>query len=271
MEHPEYPGFTIQYRLLIDDLPLLVLDRGDQRTCISEGRYRQIIEFVMAISSSAKEWLERPEAYADDINYRLHRGFITEEGWAEGEGIFYGHLVKPDQFAQWLCDPDFVAEMKRYERRTGKTPQEPFWDISVSSGSWRGAAKYLPKSSVEKIIAVAHNLHAGEWVLPDEVQVLSEDEWDERFGWAASTGLRPSLLRRLESYSMDYLEAQRDQASDLEEKRAKLLDALTGAKLLQDEISDALFYQLRDLGLGNLKTCIDEPECLYPSSTERRS
>lgn len=271
MEHPEYPGFTIRYRLLIDDLPLLVLERDDRRICISDGRYRQIIEFVLAIASPAKEWLEHPEAYADDINYKLHRGFTTEEGWSDDAGIFYGYLVKPDEYAEWTCDHEFVAEMERYEQRTSKPPREPFWHISVSSGSWRGAAKYLPKSSVEKIIAVAHSVRAGEWVLPDDVQSLSEDEWDERFGWAASTGLRPSILRRLESYCTEYLEAQRNQASDLAEKRANLVDVLAEVNLLQREIPDALVYQLRDLGLGNLQMCIDDLDGSDASSIEWKS
>lgn len=281
MEHPEYPGWTIRHRLLVDELPLLVLVRGDDLICISEGRYRQVVEFVLAIAGSAKEWQERPRDYADDINYKLHRGFVTEEGWAEGEGTFYGHLVKPEEYTQWLCDPDFVAELKRYEQRTGKTPEEPIWHISVSSGSWRGAARNLPKSSVEKLIGITRGLILGVLVMPESldnegamarnslaregVNVLSEDEWDERFGWAASTGLRPSLLRKLETSATEYLEALRNKASNLEEKRACLLDGLSSANLLHRELSDGVFYQLEELGHRNLKICVDDPESVFLS------
>lgn len=279
MEHPEYPGFIIRHRLLIDGVPLLMLERGDDRICVSEGGYKQIIEFILSIASGSREWLECPDLYGHDINYRLHRGFVTEEGWAEGEGTFYGHLIKPEEYTEWMCDPDFVAELKRYEQRTGKTPEEPIWHISVSSGSWRGAARNLPKSSVEKIIVITRSLILGALAIPEDiehegameknflanegVQVLSDDDWDELFGWAACTGLRPSLVRKLETLAAEYLEALRNKAPNLDEKRVRLVDGLSGANLLHRELSDGVFYQLDELGCRNLKTCVDDPESVF--------
>jgi hypothetical protein len=141
------------------------------------------------------------------------------------------------------------------------------------------------KESPEKQRRKAHRYHArphfGVLVMPESldnegamarnslaregVNVLSEDEWDERFGWAASTGLRPSLLRKLETSATEYLEALRNKASNLEEKRACLLDGLSSANLLHRELSDGVFYQLEELGHRNLKICVDDPESVFLS------
>lgn len=174
MEHPEYPGWTVKTRLQIDGYPLLVLEKAGALIFVSEGYYRQIIEFLLNIAEPAKEWLEHPDQFRQDINFLLHKGFATGEGWAKGQGTFYGHLVKPEEFNEWQNDSEFVAELGHYQQRTGQPLSQPIWDVAVNSGSWRGAARYIPQSSIEKILEVIRRLRANESTLPEGVAMARD-------------------------------------------------------------------------------------------------
>jgi hypothetical protein len=187
MEHPEYPGWIIKTRLLVDGYPLLLLEKDSAKIFVSDGPYRQIIEFLLNIAEPASEWLEHPQQYQQDINYKLHQGFASGKGWAEGQGTFYGHLVQPEEFEEWKADPQFVAELERYQQRSGRPLAQPIWDVAVSSGSWRGAARYIPQSSIERIIEVVRRTRLGTPILPEGIEVLSQKDWNLRLGLAAST------------------------------------------------------------------------------------
>lgn len=173
IKHPEYPDWTITHRFLVDSYPLLMLENDDQKIFISEGYYKNIIEFLLAISEPVEMWLEDPKKYLDEINYILHMGFISELGWAEGQGTFYGHLVQPEEFEAWKVDGAFLEEMERYQNYVGKPLNEAVWEVCVSSGSWRGSAKFIVQSSIQKMITLRRNFLAGETQLPEGVIAVS--------------------------------------------------------------------------------------------------
>jgi hypothetical protein len=255
MTHPNYPDWSITKRLLVDDYPLLLLEKDDQKIVLSDGVYKNLIEFLLNVS---KPFVSSPE----NVNFIMHEGFMSNTGWAIS-GFFFGQLIKPSEFGEFQSDPDFTIELEKYQIRTGQVLVEPVWHVSVSSGDWRNVATYIPQNSIQKIIDVEAQL-LGESTLLEGVQVLSEDDWDLRFGWAATTGLRPSLLPLLEACASDYLEALNTNSDALESARARLLDALARADLLNREFeSDGVYYQLKETGCVNLKTCLDNAECLY--------
>jgi hypothetical protein len=256
MTHPNYPDWSITKRLLIDDYPLLLIEKDDQRIVLSDGAYKNLIEFLLNVS---KPHTSSPE----NVNFIMHQGFMSGAGWAIS-GVFYGQLIEPFEFGEFQSDPDFTTELEKYRIRTGQVLVEPVWHVSVSSGDWRNVATYIPQSSIQKIIEVEAQLLSAEIILLEGVQVLSEDDWDLRFGWAASTGLCPSVLLLLEACATDYLQALKGGLSNLEAARAKLLDALARAELLNREFeSDGVYYQLKETGCVNLKTCLDNAEYLY--------
>ncbi|MEY4529711.1 MAG: hypothetical protein RLZZ156_432 [Deinococcota bacterium] len=258
MTHPNYPDWQITKRLLVDGYPLLLLERDTKKIVLSEGVYKLIIEFLLNVS--------KPHTSSfDDVNSIMHHGFISGTGWAIS-GVFYGHLIQPSEFKDYISDPEFNAELEQYQQRTGQVLNEPIWHVSINSGDWRHAKQFIPQSSVQKIIELETQLvSARKRVrLPEGVQVLSEDEWDLLFGWAAVTGLRPSQLGRLERYAARYLEKLETKSVNIGAVRFVLLRALDHASLLNREFeTDGVYYQLKESGCHSLKLCLDNAEYLY--------
>jgi hypothetical protein len=258
MTHPNYPDWHITKRLLVDGYPLLLLERDTKKIVLSEGAYKLIIEFLLNVS---KPHASSPE----DVNFIMHQGFISGTGWAIS-GVFYGHLIQPSEFKDYISDPEFSTELEQYQQRTRQVLNEPIWHVSVNSGDWRHAKQFIPKSSVQKIIELETQLvSARKRVrLPEGVQVLSEDEWDLLFGWAAVTGLRPSQLPLLERYAARYLKKLETKSVNIEAAQFVLLRALVQAKLLNHEFeTDGIYHQLKESGCINLKSCLDNAEYLY--------
>lgn len=168
-EYPEYPGWKIANRYLVDGFPFVMLEKDEKKIFLSEGSHKNIIEFLLAVSEPSFEWDAEPEKYRNDINFIMHKGFISEEGWSHDQGIFYGYLVKPEEFESWKVDNGFLEEMERYQKYTSRTLNEPVWDVRVSSGYWRQSANFIVQSSIEKIIRLRQNLIDGDASLPDGV------------------------------------------------------------------------------------------------------
>lgn len=180
--------------------------------------------------------------------------------------FFYGHLIQPFMFAEYQSDLEFNSELEQYQKRTGKALDEPVWHVSVSSGDWRNAKTFLPQSSVQKIIDLETQLVSARKRirLPEGVQVLSEDEWDLKFGWAACTGLLPSQVFKLERYAARYLNKLETNSINIEAARVVFLIDLFQAGLLNREFeTDAVYHQLKELGCHNLKLCLDSAKYLY--------
>ena len=256
MTHPNYPDWNITKRLLVDGYPLLLLEKDNKKIVLSEGVYKLIIEFLLNVS--------KPHISSfDDVNSIMHQGFASGTGWAIS-GVFYGHLIQPSEFTEYISDPEFSTELEQYQQRTGQVLNEPIWHVSVNSGDWRNAKQFMPQSSVHKIIELETRLFHKKRLLLEGVKVLSEDDWDLRFGWAASTGLRPSLLPMLERYAARYLKKLETKSVNVGAARFVLLRALIQVGLLNCEFeTDGIYHQLKESGCVNLKSCLDNAEYLY--------
>ena len=173
-DYPEYPGWKIAKRYLVDGYPLAMLEKDEKKIFLSEGIHKNIIEFLLAVSESSFEWNKEPEKFKNDINFIMHKGFISEQGRSHDQGIFYGYLVQPEEFEAWKVDPEFIEEMERYQKYTRQTLNEPVWDVRVSSGYWRQSANFIVQSSIEKIIRLKQNLIDGDTSLPEGVVEVSD-------------------------------------------------------------------------------------------------
>ncbi|MDX2007955.1 MAG: hypothetical protein SFU83_22160 [Meiothermus sp.] len=164
----------MEKRLLVDGYPLLVLRKDEKKIVVSEGYYKNIIEFLLNASKPSEPWAEeRGGVKLESIDHLLHQGFVSGEGWALSE-VFYGHLIQLEEFAEYQQDPEFLEELERYQKRFGQPPNEPVWNVRVSSGSWRNSAQYIPQSSVHKIIKAEATLLLGKTLLPEGVSLVQE-------------------------------------------------------------------------------------------------
>ena len=163
MTFPNYPDWNITKRLLVDNYPLLLLEKDNKKIVLSEGAYKLIIEFLLNVSKPHSSSLE-------DVNFIMHQGFISGEGWAIS-GVFYGHLIQPSEFAEYQSDPDFIVELEQYQNRKGQVLNEPVWNVSVNSGDWRNAKQFMPQSSVQKIIEVELRLFSDASALLEGVEI----------------------------------------------------------------------------------------------------
>jgi hypothetical protein len=218
--------------------------------------YKLIIEFLLNVS--------KPHSSSfDDVNSIMHQGFANGTGWAIS-GVFYGHLIEPSEFSEYISDPEFSTELEQYQQGTGQVLNEPIWHVSVNSGDWRHAKQFMPQSSIQKIIELETRLFHKKRLLLEGVKVLSEDDWDMQFGWAAITNLRPSQLKILERYAARYLNKLELKSINIGAARFVLLRALVQAGLLNQEFeTDSLHHQLKESGCVNLKSCLDNAEYLY--------
>lgn len=162
MPSEHYPDWSIVQRILVDGFELVVLERNGQRRLVAEGYHASIIEFLLNAAKPHQPWAEeRGGVKFEGVDHLFHQGFVSGEGWAVS-GVYYGHLVRPEEFEEHRQDPEFVEEQARYEQCLGKPLDEPVWQVGVNSGSWRNVAQYIPQSSIQKIIQIENALLLGD-------------------------------------------------------------------------------------------------------------
>lgn len=148
-----------------------------------------------------------------------------------------------------------VDALFELRRRLGSVP-EPIWVYSDRRDQ-RLRFHCLTHSTVLKVIRLARELVLSHHILMLEgLEVLSEDEWDLRFGWASSTGLRPSQIRVMEEYAASYLEALHSNATNLERERSELLELMTRGRLFNRNLDvDGVLSQIEEAGATHLIEC----------------
>ncbi len=180
-----------------------------------------------------------------------------QKGWRYNLERAQLFQIKPEDFLEYHQ----LFALHELCERLGDV-QEPVWAYQPT---WQYDFHCLTHSTVLKMVRLTREILLSQNILLlRDVEVLSEDDWDLRFGWAASTGLRPSLLPRLEACATEYLAALKTGLPTLESARTNLLDELSRAGLLNREFeNEAVYYQLKSANCVNLKTCLDNAEYLY--------
>jgi hypothetical protein len=203
-----------------------------------------LIEFLL-------EQVQNETDFAEFWEYINHgRGFNRTQPYPK----FF--RIPPEELSDFRRFPEFQDFLERHS-----TLQESVW---LYLPTWDSEMFFMHGSTIQKIVQVARALHLSRELLTRaNIQVLSLDEWDAHFGWAASTGLYPSQLPPLEQLATRYLQALKAQSPDLQPARAELLEALSAVGLLNTDIADGVYSQLQENGHLNLKTCVDNAEYLY--------
>jgi hypothetical protein len=197
------------------------------------------------------EQVQNETGFAEFWDYVKHgQGFKNIEPYPK----FF--KIPPEEVGDFQRFPEF----RDFLEQCGTLPESvwlylPTWDSEIF---------FMHDSSIQKITQVARALHLSrELLIRANIQVLSLDDWDAHFGWAASTGLYPSQLPPLEQIATRYLQALKTQSADLEPARKDLLEGLHTLGLLNTDIADGVYSQLQEQGHLNLKTCVDNAEYLY--------
>ncbi|AKG21599.1 hypothetical protein IJ00_10210 [Calothrix sp. 336/3] len=174
----EYPGWTIYMRLLIDDYPLVVLAKDNELRFISEGYYQNIIEFLLPLAEPGEDFvIESGSTRVESIHNQLHQAFVSGQEFVDYGNIYFClQPIPPSDVAIAIAESEFQQEIDRYQQRTGHRPTEPFWYVNLNFAGWDRCGRYIPKSSINKIIQVTQRIKVGELNFPEGVQLFSEDE-----------------------------------------------------------------------------------------------
>jgi hypothetical protein len=176
----QYPDWRIYQQLLIDGYPLLVLEKDGEFLFTSEGYYQNIIEFLLPLSEPIEDYvIESGSVRVWSIHNQLHQAFMSGEGFADG--VIYFELQPIPEIGMASIDSELQQEIDRYQQQAGHRPTESFWHVSPNFAGWRDCGRYIPQSSINKMIQVSQQIKAGDLHVSEGVQILSEDEWDLHF------------------------------------------------------------------------------------------